>query len=350
VSAAATHQTHPCRPLRIGTLGAARITPSALLSPAGPLPHVEVTAVAARAPERARAFAKRHGIPRVLPDYEAVVDDPEIDAIYNPLPNSHHCEWTIRALDAGKHVLCEKPLAANADEARRMADAAARNGRLLMEAFHWRHHPLAARMREIVTDGSLGRIRRIEASLCVPMLMPGDIRYRFDLAGGALMDLGAYTVNMVRHLAGAEPTVRSAEVRLRRPDVDRWAQAELEFADGRSARITCSLFSTSLLRLGARVVGDEGRMVVFNPLAPHFHHRLRVETKSGRRSERIPGESTYLLQLRAFVAALQSGRAPITDGRDGVANMAVIDDIYRAAGLPRRGEPGAADSRGSVAD
>ncbi len=336
-SCAPTHQTHPCQPLRVGVLGAARITPMALLSPARLLPEVEIAAVAARDPERARRFAKRHGIARVLPDYKSIIDDPEIDAIYNPLPNSHHCEWTIRALEAGKHVLCEKPLASNAEEARRMTEAAERSERLLMEAFHWRHHPLAARMREIVTDGTLGRIRHIEASLCVPILAPGDIRYRYDLSGGALMDLGGYTVNMVRHLAGDEPTVVSADVRLSGPDVDRWAQAELAFTDGRSGRITCSLLSSTLLRIAVRVVGEDGRLDVFNPLAPQIHHRLTVRSGGRKRHERVRGESSYTCQLRAFVASLRSGVSPSTDGRDGIANMVVIDAIYRAAGLPLRG-------------
>jgi predicted dehydrogenase len=331
------HQTHACEPLRIGTLGAARITPTALLSPAKQVREVEVTAVAARDRERAERFAKRHGISRVLPDYAALIDDPEIDAIYNPLPNSHHCEWTIRALEAGKHVLCEKPLASNAEEARSMAEAAARTGRLLMEAYHWRHHPLAARMREIVGNGTLGKIRHIEATLCVPMLSPGDIRYRYELGGGALMDLGGYTVNMVRDLAGDEPNVVSAEVRLARKDVDRWARAELLFPDGRTGRITCSLLSTSLLRMNIRVVGETGQLDVFNPIAPQIFNWLTIRAAGRTRREHVRGESTYVLQLRAFVASLRSGMPPLTDARDGVAGMTVIDAIYAAAGLPVRG-------------
>ena len=339
---APSYEIHSCQPLRIGVLGAARITPAALISPARRVPEVEVTAVAARDPERARAFARKHGIPRVLPDYDTLIEDPEIDAVYNPLPNSHHGLFSIRALEAGKHVLCEKPLASNAQEARAMAETAQRNGRLLMEAFHWRHHPLAARMREIVSDGTLGQIQHIEASLCVPLLAPGDIRYRFELAGGALMDLGAYPVNMVRHLAGDEPRVVSAETRLARPDVDRWARAELAFDDGRTARITCSMFSADLLRISARVVGDAGTMHVLNPLAPHYFHRLSLRTATATRREQLGREPTYLFQLRAFVEALQTGRPPLTDARDGVANMAVIDAIYRAAGLPLR--PSASDA------
>ena len=133
--------------LRIGTLGAARITPAALLKPASRLPEVTVSAVAARDPDRARRFADKHRIRRVHPSYQALLDDPAIDAIYNPLPNSLHAAWTLRAIEAGKHVLCEKPFTANAVEAAEVAAAAKASGLVVMEAFHYRYHPLARRMR-----------------------------------------------------------------------------------------------------------------------------------------------------------------------------------------------------------
>jgi predicted dehydrogenase len=323
--------------LRIGILGAARIAPMALVRPARSVPEATVVAVAARDEARARRFAARHGVPRVHRGYAELLADPEVDAVYNPLPNGLHCEWTIRALEAGKHVLCEKPLAANEGEARRMAEAAQRAGRVLVEAFHWRYHPLAERMKAIVDSGALGRVRHVEATCCFPLLLPGDIRYRLDLAGGALMDAGCYPVSIVRHLAGAEPEVASATARLASPEVDRWMQAELRFADGRSGRVTCSLFSSTLLRVEARVVGDEGEMRVLNPIAPHFYHRLRVRTRARSTSERVPGEATYTHQLRAFVRAVRHGERVPTDAAHGLANMAVIDAIYRAAGLRPRG-------------
>ena len=323
--------------LRIGTLGAARITPLALLRPARIVREVEVLAVAARDAARARRFAARHGIARVHSSYEELIADPELDAIYNPLPNGLHCEWTIRALEAGKHVLCEKPLASNADEARRMVEAAERAGRVLVEAFHWRYHPLAERMRSVVASGVLGRVRHVEASLCIPLPIFSDIRYRFDLAGGATMDAGCYPVSIVRHLADAEPEVVSATARLASPDVDRFMRAELRFPDGSSGRITCSLFSTTLLRVEARVLGDAGDMHVLNPIAPQFYHRLRVSTQAGRMLERVSGEATYTHQLRAFARAVQQGEKVPTDGAHGVANMTVIDAIYRKAGMRLRG-------------
>ena len=323
--------------LRIGVLGAARIAPLALVRPARSVPEVEIVAVAARDEGRARRFASRHAIPRVHAGYAELLADPGIDAVYNPLPNGLHCEWTIRALEAGKHVLCEKPLASNEDEARRMTLAAERAGRVLAEAFHWRYHPLAERMKEVVDSGALGRVRHVEASVCFPLPFPRDIRYRLDLAGGATMDAGCYAVSIVRHLAGAEPEVVAATARLASPEVDRWMRAELRFGDGRRGRVTCSLFSTSLLRVEARVIGDAGEMRVTNPVAPHFFHRLRVRTQQGRSSLRVAGEATYTHQLRAFARAVREGGPLPTDGAHGVANMRVIDAIYRAAGLRPRG-------------
>jgi predicted dehydrogenase len=318
-------------------LGAARITPMALLAPARRVAGAEVVAVAARRPERAEAFARRHRIPRVHPSYAALIDDPAIDAIYNPLPNSHHAEWTIRALEAGKHVLCEKPLAANAAEARAMADAAERADRILMEAFHWRYHPVATTAHDVIAQGRIGRVQHVEAAFCIPLLEPGNIRYRLDLAGGATMDLGAYTVNMMRYLGPGEPEVVSAQARLARPGVDRWMRAELGFAGGATGRMTCSLFSRSLLRLSVKVTGSEGALWIFNPIAPHVFHRLTIRTARGRVRERLEGEPTYTGQLRAFVESVRTGTPPPTDGRDGVANMTVIDAVYERAGLPLRG-------------
>jgi predicted dehydrogenase len=323
--------------LRIGVLGAARIAPMALVQPARKLPEVEVVAVAARDPSRARKFASKHGIPRVHADYGALLADPDIDAVYNPLPNGLHCDWTIRALEAGKHVLCEKPLASNAEEAQRMARAAEQTGRALVEAFHWRYHPLAGRMKEIVDGGALGAVRHIEAHLCFPMPFPGDIRYRYDLGGGATMDLGCYTISILRFLAGAEPEVVRAEAALSSPQVDRAMKADFRFADGRTGRIHCSLFSSALFRVRATVQGEDGELSVFNPMAPHLFHRLTLRTAAGKKTEKVPGDATYTCQLRAFAAHVRGEERMPTDAAHGVANMQVIDAIYDAAGLERRG-------------
>jgi predicted dehydrogenase len=328
-------------PLRIGILGAARIAPYGIIRPARLVAGAEIVAVAARDEQRARKFAAKHGIPRALGDYEALLADPEIDAVYNPLPNGLHCEWTLRALEAGKHVLCEKPLAANAEEAERMSAVAASTGRKLMEAFHWRYHPLADRMKQIVAGGSLGAVRRIEVRMCLPVPIPGDIRYRYDLAGGATMDMGCYTISILRFLAGAEPEVVSAKALLSSPDVDRAMRAEFRFADGCSGLIHCSMFSASLLSLGFRVTGDAGELSVFNPIAPQLFNRVKLRTASGTRTERVRGDASYTSQLQAFVAYVRGEASVPTDAAHGVANMQVIDAVYAAAGMKQRGrQPG----------
>jgi len=326
-------------PLRIGTLGAARITPAALVRPARAVPDAEVVAVAARHRPRAEAFAAKHGIPAVHDSYDALLADPRIDAVYNPLPNSLHAPWTLRAIEAGKHVLCEKPFTANAREAEEVAVAAERAGVVVMEAFHYRYHPLAERMSEVVTSGRLGRVRRIDTWMCVPLAIKGDIRYKLDLAGGATMDVGTYAIHLLRFLAGAEPEVAAARARLSSPGVDRWMQADFRFDDGRTGRMTCSLFSAALLRIGAKVTGDRGELRVLNPIGAHHYHRLTVRTADGRTRERVGSGSTYLHQLRAFTAAVLHGAPVLTPPADAVANMRVIDAVYRAAGLSPRGTP-----------
>jgi predicted dehydrogenase len=321
-------------PLTIGVLGAARIAPMALLAPARRTGVAQVVAVAARDGARARAFAARQGIPSVADDYDALLARPEIEAIYNPLPNSHHAAWTIRALAAGKHVLCEKPFAASAAEARTMADAARLHGRVLMEAFHYRYHALFEQILTIVRGGEIGALRHVEARFVIPIVQPGDIRWRRDLAGGAMMDTGSYTMSMLRHVVGAEPTVTRAGARWTRGGVDRWMQADLAFPGAVTGRLTCSLLSFPPVSIRLEARGERGTVRAFNPVAPQFLNRLRVETPAGTRAERVRGEPSYDMQLRAFVAAVRDGRPVPTDPRDAIGNMTAIDAVYAAAGRP----------------
>jgi len=319
-------------------LGAARIAPAALIKPAAASNEVDVTAVAARDAGRARAFAAKHAVPVVHDSYERLLADPDVDAIYNPLPNGLHAVWTIRALEAGKHVLCEKPFTANAAEAELVAAAADRAGLTVMEAFHWRYHPLAARMLEIVGGGELGPVQHIETWMCFPLFKRGDIRWQLDLAGGALMDAGCYAVHILRTLARAEPEVMSAEAKLRSPGVDRMMHADVRFVDGRTGRINTSMWSTTVLKMAAHVRGERGVLKVFNPVAPQYFHRVTVKAGGRTRRERVPGGSTYSYQLAAFAGAVLRGEPTFTPPTDSIATMRVIDDIYRAAGMePRRG-------------
>jgi predicted dehydrogenase len=323
--------------LRIGILGAARIAPSAVIKPARNVDEATIAAVAARDRGRADAFAAKHGIPKVHDSYAALLADPEIDAIYNPLPNGLHAEWTIAALEAGKHVLCEKPFTANAKEAEDVAAVATRTGLVLMEAFHYRYHPLAQRMRDIVDSGELGTIRRVETSMCFPLPKFSDIRYQYDLAGGATMDVGTYTVHMARLLGREEPEVMHAEAKLRTPDVDRAMRADLKFPSGHTGRITCSMWSKWVIQTYARVYGEQGEIHVINPTSPQLWHRMKVKVGGATRSEKFPRKPTYEYQLEAFCAAVLRGEPTLTPPADSIANMKVLDAIYVAAGMTPRG-------------
>jgi predicted dehydrogenase len=324
--------------LRIGTLGAARITSNALIKPAREVPEVEVVALAARDPARAEEFARKHGIPKVHASYEDVIADPDVDAIYNPLPNSLHAEWTLQAIAAGKHVLCEKPFTSNAAEAETVAAAADGSGLVVMEAFHYRYHPLAQRMHDVVAGGELGALQHVETWMCIPLPRFKDIRYQYDLAGGATMDVGAYTVHQLRLLGGDELEVTAARARLQSPKIDRWMQADVRWPDGHTGRMTCALWSSTLLKLSIRATGDRGELRVFNPTGPQFYNRFIVETDGVKHREKFPRRPTYTYQLEAFANAVLRGTPVLTPPADSVQNMRVIDAVYRAAGLPLRGE------------
>lgn len=325
--------------LRIGTLGAARIAPAAIIRPARAVGEAELTAVAARDPARAEAFARKHQIAKVHRSYDELLADPDIDAVYNPLPNGLHAEWTIKALQAGKHVLCEKPFTSNAAEAEQVAAVAEGTGLVLMEAFHYRYHPLAQRLHELAAGGELGRLTHLQAWACIPLPKFSDIRWQYDLGGGSLMDIGCYGVHQLRTAGGPEPEVTAARAKLHSPDVDRWGQAELRWPEGHTGRLTWAMWSSTLFKLAVRVTGENGEIRIFNPTGPQFYHRFVVRQKGEKRHEKFPRKATYTYQLEAFTSAVLRGTPILTGPTDSIQNMRVIDAIYRAAGLPLRGQP-----------
>lgn len=332
--------------LRIGILGASRIAPVAVVQPARLLPEVEIVAVAARDRSRAERYAHKHGIPTVLDSYAALVADPGIDAVYNPLPNGLHGHWTIAALREGKHVLCEKPFTANAEEARAVQAVADETGLVVMEAFHYRYHPLADLMVALTQDEVMGRVQHIEARAIVPYFKPKDIRFDLALAGGSLMDIGCYAVHQVRSVAGAEPTVVRAVAKEKSPGIDRWMDARLRWPDKRTGRITVAMYSLARPMLDVRVQGDGGLLRVINPTRPHTFNRVTLKPAQRRLGQepmrqRVRGEGTsYWYQLRAFADAVREGAPVLTGPDDAVRNMALIDAMYSAAGmLPRLPTP-----------
>lgn len=326
--------------LRLGLLGAADIAPRAIVKPVQVFDDVEIVSMAARDRSRAELFAARAGITTVHDTYEQVVTDPNVDAVYNPLAISGHREWTIKALNAGKHVLCEKPFAMNEAEAREMADCARENGLVCVEAFHYYYHPVSQRMREIVQSGLLGEIRFADAHFQnVVEETPDQIRYRIELGGGSTMDLGCYPLHYLRHSFGAEPEVVSARAATVHEHIDIELEAELLFPGGVPARIWSRMNAVGGWSSVVNVFGDRGRLKVVNPLVPHREpHVIELTTTWGTRRETLSKRSTFEYQLQAFIDAIEGVRPMPTDAEDGVISMRVIDNVYRAAGMKPRGQ------------
>ncbi|BBY59797.1 Gfo/Idh/MocA family protein [Mycolicibacterium sarraceniae] len=320
-------------PVRIGILGAARVAPAALIKPARESGEVMVVAVAARDRCRAQAFADEHAISRVYENYHALVADPNLDAVYIPLPNSLHGRWIRAALGAGKHVLCEKPFTANAQEAREIATLAAESGLVVMNGFHYRHHPFAERVQQTIASGELGKLERVEGYWCHWLPKFSHARYDYSLGGGSVMDLGCYAVDMVRVFGGSTPEVVAAQAKLHGPQIDRAMTAQLRFADGVTGSIHCSMWSSARPQFGVKLIGDRG-VLRLNPLIPF--QRFSVRSANGKRSENFGVRTTYAYQLDAFAAAVLRGEAAETSAQDAIETMTVIDGIYRAAGLEPR--------------
>ena len=320
--------------MRIGVLSAAKITPGALIDPAKEIPGVTIAVVAARSRDRAEAFAKEHGIASVVSTYEELCASDDIDAVYIATPAALHHRWTLEALAHGKHVLCEKPISANAAEAEEMVAAAERANRVLMEAFHWRYHPMADRITEIVA--TLGAIKSMSASFTVGHIPPTDIRFDLALGGGALMDLGVYPLQWVRHVAKSEPVVEGAVAIEGPTGIDVVMDANLRFGAGTSATIHCSMAAEVPFAASLHVFGDNGELHVNNPLAPQRGNEIRVVSGAGEHLEEAPISTTYFHQLQAFVAAVEQGTPILTGGADSIAMMRSVDAIYTAAGLGPR--------------
>ncbi|MAT03962.1 MAG: oxidoreductase [Acidimicrobiaceae bacterium] len=325
--------------IRLGLVAASRIARKAIIDPLSDVDGVELTAVAARDLERARAAADEWGAPHAFGSYEELLRSDAVDAVYIGTPASLHRHWAIAAIEAGKHVLCEKPLAANADDARAIADAARDGDVVVMEAFHWRYHPFVERIRATLDEGVLGRIDRIEAAFDIPdgWIPRDDIRWELGLGGGATMDLGCYAIQFVRWAARSEPDVVAAEAVCPVEEIDGSLTAELRWPSGVTGRIQSSMIATgSQVEVWLRVIGEHGRLIATNPLAPQHGATLVVESGDRIWYEQAETSTSYFHQLVAFRDAIVEGREFPTTVDDGVRNMQVIDACYRAAGLSPR--------------
>ena len=318
---------------RVGILGAAGIAPRAIIEPARRRDDVVIGAIASRRAETAAAYAADHGIPAAHAGYEALLADPTIDIVYNALPPAGHAEWTIKALAAGKHVLCEKPIAMTAAEARSMVAAAEGYGRVLAEAFHDRYHP--AFLHLLSLRPRLGAVRALRAEFRVDIPYdPKNIRYDPAQGGGAMMDLGCYPLHWLRSVMGTEPEVMTASARLCELGSDTQIAADLSFPGAVPATMFADIQDGPFRGL-LRVEAENGTIELDNPCLPHTGHSFSERIAGVYRVYTVAGGTTYDYQLAAFLEAVNTGAALPTGGADAIGNMAALDGIYERAGVQR---------------
>jgi D-xylose 1-dehydrogenase (NADP+, D-xylono-1,5-lactone-forming) len=322
--------------LRIGVLGAANIARMFCTSVA-PSKEVVVSAVASRGLDKAEAFAREQRIPRALGSYEALLADPEIDAVYIPLPNSMHAEWVIRAAEAGKHILCEKPIAMTAAETKSMFEAARKQKVILREGYPYMAQPHMATVRKWLAEGAIGKVRLIRSSFGVYFDDPSNIRLSPTLGGGALLDAGSYAVSLVRLAAGERPTKVQATSERAANGVDLTTVATLSFASGLLAQVSCT-FATGYHR-HALIAGDNGVIETTYLNHPPIGGPAVLQIKRGRANTAayepapVPDGNGFLLQTDSFARLLRDGEAHWTGAtpQESIDIMATLDAIRKSA-------------------
>jgi D-xylose 1-dehydrogenase (NADP+, D-xylono-1,5-lactone-forming) len=314
--------------VRLGLLSTARINRE-ILAAAAESDDADVVAVASRDRARAEAYAREHGIARAHGSYEELLTDPEVDVVYNSLPNALHVPWSARALEAGKHVLCEKPLSRRPDEVEELFDLAAREGLVVQEAFMYRHHPQSARIAELVRGGVIGRLRSVYAAFSFLLTDPGNIRMSGELDGGALMDVGCYCVSGSRLVAG-EPGRLSGEQVVAESGVDVAFHGTMRFPDDVVAQFEASFATRRRQRLEA--IGEEGRLVVGAPWRPDWGGDVLLHRDGEVEQVEVPEANAYRLEVENLAAAIRGEREPLLGRDDAVAQARAIAALYRAAG------------------
>lgn len=323
--------------LKIGLLGAARIAPKAVIEPAQRRDDVSIVAVSAARPGAAAEFASQYAIPVAYDTYDALIDDGAIDLVYNALPPRLHAEWSIKALEAGKHVLCEKPFAMNPDQARAMITAARANGRRIIEAFHDRYHPVYAYALAQRDAGSLGDILELKAHFKHSIPFDADeFRHNPGAGGGALMDLGCYPIHWCRNFMEEEPQVLDASARITAAGIDEDIAASLLFPSGIKAEIQASMEPGWDHYARFIIIGSKGTLTLKNSILAHLGHSVHETINGQYREFTLAGNTSYDHQLDALVSALANGAPLPCEGADSVGNIQVICDILATAGVERR--------------
>ncbi|HET6845604.1 MAG TPA: Gfo/Idh/MocA family oxidoreductase, partial [Anaerolineales bacterium] len=293
-----------------------------------------LTTVASRSTQAAQAYAKEWGIPRTHGSYEALLADPEVDVIYVPLPNALHAEWSIKALEAGKNVLCEKPMALSVQEADSMTAASRASGKALAEAFMYMHHPQTRRVKELVDSGKLGRLQLIRGAFTFTLKREGDVRLKTELGGGSIWDVGCYPISYARLLAGAEPQEVFGWQLPQGSGVDMSFVGQMRFPDGVLAQFDCGFQSPG--RAFMEVVGSDGTMHIASPFKPGRDER--VEIRLGDKTEKliIRGQELYAGEVEDMADAVLNGEKPRVSLAQSRGNVAAIAALLESA---RTGKP-----------
>jgi len=319
--------------LRWGLLSTARIN-RALIPPLRASARNELVAVASRSIEKAEAYAKQWNIPRAFGSYEAMLADPDIDVIYNPLPNRLHAEWTVKAVQAGKHVLCEKPLAVTVDEVDAVRAAAEQAGVVVAEAFMYRHHPQTLKIKELVDSGAIGRLRLVRGSFTFNLAREADVRLDPALSGGSIWDVGCYPIGYARFVVGAEPIEVFGWRVIGSSGVDEVFAGQMRFLSNVYAQFDCGFRAP--YRAHVEIVGSEGTISVPNPFKPGVDEQIHLTHDDDVQTVTIPGQELYLGEVEDMADAILLGQAPRVSLADSRGNVASIAALLRSA---REGRP-----------
>ena len=312
-----------------GILGTARIAAKSVIPAIKASKRNSVLAVASRDLTRAAEFVRENEVPKAYGSYEELLNDANIQAVYIPLPNSEHSAWAIRAMEAGKHVLVEKPFAVNADEAQLMVSTALEKSVVLIEAFMYRYHARMAQMLEIVRKGTLGKLRVIQSSMSFPLTNPDDIRLNANLGGGALYDLGCYCVDLQRILVGREPRRVQALSYHGNTGVDLQISANLDFGDQVYGHFDVGL--NAARQQHARIIGTEGVLDVLDPFGAKPEVSQLTLTKDGDTKKlNYKRENAYEKMIEHFSSVAASREAPLFPLADSVSNMVIIDALFQS--------------------
>jgi len=319
----------PQNVVRYGIISTAQIALNRHIPAARESANSEIVAISSRDEAKARQTAEEHSIPRWYGSYEALIMDPDVDAVINPLPNSMHCEWSIKAAEAGKHILCEKPLAVTVEEARRMINAASANNVLLVEAFTHRWNPHLRTGRKLIAEGAIGRVTSLTSALTFSITQPeGNVRFSPELGGGSLLDAGCYAVYACRFVMGEEPW-RAVGFAYDGGGygVDTTFTGLLEFPGGAVAHVGSSMEQPRRCELIA--IGSKGRIEIpnmFDDSGP-----VVIMVGDDKRVEATPAPNRFRVQLDEFSECVLTGKAPEFPAEDGLRNTAVLEALLSAA-------------------